>query len=700
MALKNNLPSRKVVLKSIFSGLLFLFFENVCWGGQWTMMFYMAADNDLYSQALIDIKELQRISGRPGIDIIVQLDSPSGAYRYRVLPQGTSILASLGQSNSGSPEALADFGSWAVKMYPAQKYLLVLWDHGDGWSKQGKSIGYDQYFKDWLSVAGGELRQAVAKISATAGQPLDVVVFDACSMQMAEVLMELNGLCQYAVGSEALFPVEGMPYDAAWKSIDGNTSAESLAVKLVNSCSIFNDLGYQATCSAVNIGILSAASQSLKSLTGRLRQLPISVYVNTGAISDSVLSFPPFASYDLPGMLDFIGARLPEPEKIMVLTASRQFKNSVMVQFIAGNDYQKANGLAAWYPNGKYNFEGGIDLYSNLKWSGLSGWDKLLYHLIFQQDSTAPVPQKINLIQGSDGVRRLTWEPGYEPSGIESYQIRHSQNLITTFSDQAGTIDSSGWIKTGFTITVGDSRDTAYYSIGGQMTGKNAIQFDSSGNIGFTAEGIWGSLILESSADTFLEWDTLGIWNYYGEDQKKYCSSKIKSTAATIRISWNPFSSSLPSWVYIDDIKVSHPDASKEIETVNTSLLSHNLSNRPGSAGFYQARTVDSLQNQSSWSDAVFYRPESGFARVWPNPFKDKIFLLFSSSTGRSQDIKIFNILGQYVDKMTLKKREINGGTAENLFYWKPKASIAEGIYIAQLNSDTGVRAVKMILIR
>ncbi|MDP2808215.1 MAG: clostripain-related cysteine peptidase, partial [bacterium] len=130
------------------------------------MMFYMAADNDLCSQALTDIKELQRISGRPGIDIIVQLDSPSGAYRYRVLPQGTSILASLGQSNSGSPEALENFGSWAVKTYPAQKYLLVLWDHGDGWNKRGKSIGYDQYFKDWLSVAGGELRQAVAKISA------------------------------------------------------------------------------------------------------------------------------------------------------------------------------------------------------------------------------------------------------------------------------------------------------------------------------------------------------------------------------------------------------------------------------------------------------------------------------------------------------------------------------------------------------
>ncbi|MDP2808491.1 MAG: T9SS type A sorting domain-containing protein, partial [bacterium] len=465
---------------------------------------------------------------------------------------------------------------------------------------------------------------------------------------------------------------------------------------LVNSCSTFDDLGYDVTCSAVNISILSAAAQNLKSLTGRLRQLPVSAYVNPAAVSDSVLSFP-LSSYDLPGMLDFIGAGLPEPEKGMVLDASRQFKNSVMAQAIVGDENQKANGLAAWYPIGKYNFEGGIDLYSNLQWSGLSGWDKLLYHLIFQQDSTAPVPQNVTLAQGTGGLWKLAWENGYEPSGIESYQIRRSQNLTTTFSDQGGNADSSNWVKTGFTIASGDDGDTAYYSIGGQMTSKNAIQFDSSGNVGFTAEGIWGSLILESSADTSLEWDTLGFWNFYGEGPPKYCSAKVKTAQARIRISWN---TSHSGWVYIDGIKVCHPDATKEIEEVNSSFPFYILSNHPGTDGFYQIRSVDSLQNQSSWSDAVFYLSESGVARVWPNPFKDKVFILFSSSTERLQEVKIFNILGQFIDRMSLQKKAINGRIAEYLYYWDPKSSIAGGIYIAQLNSDTGVRAVKMILIR
>ena len=698
MTLKNIMPSRWLVPKIIFCFLFILLFEKNCSAGQWTMMFYLAADNDLYSQALTDIEELQRISGQPGIDIIVQLDSPSGAFRYRVLPRGISTLANLGQSNSGSPEALADFGSWAVKTYPAQKYLLVLWDHGSGWSKRSKYIGYDQQCNDFLNVADGELRQALTKISAVAGQPLEIVIFDACSMQMAEVLMELNGLCHYAVGSEALFPVEGMPYDVAWTGIDGGTSAESLAVRLVNSCNAFNDAGYQTTCSAVNIRMLSASAQDLRSLTGRLLQLPVSAYVDSNGIPGSVLSFPPYDSYDLPLALDYLGNRIPDPEKTLVLAASQKFRNSVLAQSISGSTYQPAQGLAVWHPDGKMNLESGTDPYHNLQWSGLSGWDKILYQLIFRQDSTAPVPQKVNLAQAAGGLGNLTWENGYDPSGIEICQIRHCQNLITDFYDRGGRSDSSNWHKNGFTIIPRANGDTAYFSIGGQMTSKNVIQFDSTGNIGFSAGGILGSIILESSSDTIAGWDTLGAWNLFGDSREKYYSAKVKSTAALIRFSWKPFSAGYG--VYLDEIKVCHPDAAKEIETVTVSQPYYILGGQPGSAGYYQIRSVDSLQNQSSWSEARFYRPADGSLRSWPNPFKDKIFLLFSSSTERKQEVKIFNILGQYIDRMSLQTKAINGKTVENLYYWEPQASITDGIYIAQLNSDTGVRTIKMILIR
>ncbi|MDO9391940.1 MAG: clostripain-related cysteine peptidase [bacterium] len=701
MGIKNKLPSPRVDIIISFGALFLLFFENICFGSQWTMMFYMAADNDLSGQAQIDIKELQKISGQPGVDIIVQIDSPSGAFRYKVLPQGTSILASLGQSNSGSPDALADFGSWAVKTYPAQKYLLALWDHGSGWSKYSKYVGYDQHLNDYLNVAGGELRSAVAEISSAAGQPLEIIVFDACLMQMAEVLMELEGMCRYAVGSEAPFPVEGMPYDQAWKKIDGNTPAESLVVRLVNSCSVYDNLGYQVTCSAVDIKRLSAASQNLKSLAGPLKRLPVSAFISSSAIPDSavpdsVSCFFSWYSYDLSTMLDFIGNRIPDPEKTLVLDASRQFKNSVLIQSISGNDYQNASGVAAWYPKGKNNFESGIESYNNLKWTGLSGWDKILDQLIFQKDITAPVPQKVKMNQTAMGGR-LAWETGYEPSGIELYQVRHSKALIIDFFDQAGTSDTSNWTRTGFVIIPKADGDTAYYSISGQMTSKKAIQFDSSGNIGFDTEGINGFVVLESSSDSSTGWDTLGIWNYFGEAQNKYCSSKIKNTTANIRISWN---TSHSGWLYIDDIKVCHPDFDKTVKINNTFVPSFTLSSLSGLNGFYQIRVIDSLKNISSWSKETFYRSDTDILRAWPNPFKRNIYISFLPSKESVTEVKIFNILGQYVDRMSLLEKGNNNGKEERLYLWEPKVSIAEGVYIARLDSNTGIRLVKMIFIR
>lgn len=690
-----RIPPRRTALKIAFSFLLLAFFQNVCLGGQWTMMFYMAADNDLYSQALTDIKELQRISGQPGIEILVQLDSPSGAFRYRVQPQGISILASLGQINSGSSGPLTDFGSWSVKMYPAQKYLLVLWDHGDGWSKKGKGIGIDG--PDYLSVAEGELRQAVAGISAAAGQPLDLVVFDACSMQMVEVLMELDGLCRYAVGSESLFPIEGMPYDLAWKDIQGGTPAESLAVWLVNSCGSFG-AGYQTTCSAVDITSLSLSAQSLKLLAAPFRLLPIGAILDPVAVSDSVLSFPPWDSYDLAEVLDFMGTRLPEPERTGFLEAGRQLKKSVLARVTVGDQYQKAAGLAVWYPGGKYSFEGGIELYRRMRWSGLSGWDRVLQHLIFQKDSLAEVPQKTNLSRGPGDTWHLAWEPGYEPSGIASYQVRHSQSLITDFSDHGGSADSVNWIKEGFTISPRDDGDTAYYSIGGEMTLKDKVRFDASGNIGFWADGSWGSLILEFSSDTTAGWDTLGTWNWYRNSGKKYCSAKTKNITACIRFSWKPFSGGYR--VFIDDIKACHPDTGSKVEVFETVVPFHTLNTQPGSQGFYQVRTIDSLQNASPWGKDVYHYQDAGCIRPWPNPFTKKVFLLFSAPATARPDVKVYNILGQYIDRIPLQKMEMNGGEAEYLFCWEPRAALAGGVYFARVNSGRSGRTIKMILIR
>jgi len=146
-------------MKRFFMALfIFLFFDISVQAQQWTVMLYFMSDNNLYSNALDDILELQKVHDTPGVNFIVQIDSWQGARRYKIDNQGLHLLAYLGDVNSGSPEALTNFGLWAANQYPSKYNALVLWDHGDGWSKDGKYIGYDNQYFDYLSVSQGELR--------------------------------------------------------------------------------------------------------------------------------------------------------------------------------------------------------------------------------------------------------------------------------------------------------------------------------------------------------------------------------------------------------------------------------------------------------------------------------------------------------------------------------------------------------------
>src|SRR5262249_33949336 len=67
--------------------------------------------------------------------------------RY-VLQRGTSldedVVTALGETNTGDPAVLRDFATWAVTDYPADRYMLVIWNHGAGWDDA--NLYEDDYF--------------------------------------------------------------------------------------------------------------------------------------------------------------------------------------------------------------------------------------------------------------------------------------------------------------------------------------------------------------------------------------------------------------------------------------------------------------------------------------------------------------------------------------------------------------------------
>ena len=116
---------------------------------QWTFMVYINGDNNLEDAGIEDINEIEEGGGSStGVNILVQFDRSrnysnadgnwDGARRYLVgAGQSNGIdtpyLEDLGRVDSGDWRTIADFAD-GVQMVPAEKYALVIWDHGWRWS--------------------------------------------------------------------------------------------------------------------------------------------------------------------------------------------------------------------------------------------------------------------------------------------------------------------------------------------------------------------------------------------------------------------------------------------------------------------------------------------------------------------------------------------------------------------------------------
>ncbi len=131
---------------------------------------------------------LQRWRFRPGTEL---MQSNSAFELAQEVP-----LASMAR-----PETLTDFIRWSVENYPAEKYALVLWDHGLG---ALKGIFIDELF-------GGEMMPLFDLKSALAdcGVRLEAVVFDACLMANLETAYAIKDSADWMIASEEVVAGKG-----------------------------------------------------------------------------------------------------------------------------------------------------------------------------------------------------------------------------------------------------------------------------------------------------------------------------------------------------------------------------------------------------------------------------------------------------------------------------------------------------------
>lgn len=218
---------------------------------QWTVLVYMNAANDLAPDSTFNIEQMQQAAGNSQVKIVVQWKQSVAVYsgstfdgtrRYLIQPGSSTtvqskLLQDLGTTTDmGIPETLNNFIAWGKANYPAQRYALVLWDHGNGWrpksrpktirlqtpEKQRPAFSYDDETGNAIQI--WQLPQALGS------QHLDMVVWDCSLMQMAEVAYELRSNTQYVVGSEESPPGTGFPYNSVLANFQNAPGNSTLAL--------------------------------------------------------------------------------------------------------------------------------------------------------------------------------------------------------------------------------------------------------------------------------------------------------------------------------------------------------------------------------------------------------------------------------------------------------------------------------------
>lgn len=223
----------------------------------WTFMAYMAGDNNLDPNGVTDLKEMKRVGTNAAVNVVAQFDSESDAHRTTryLLSKGSDlardVVGTLGSTNTGDPKNLVDFATWAITNYPAQHYIMVLWNHGQGWDdtdifagERHRSLGrvgggrvrhalfhkpvrqllqnaprnpaitrailIDDNAKDFLDNL--EMKKVVQAVHKKLGRKLDLLGMDACLMSMPEVGYQMRDHVAFTVGSEETEPLDGWPY--------------------------------------------------------------------------------------------------------------------------------------------------------------------------------------------------------------------------------------------------------------------------------------------------------------------------------------------------------------------------------------------------------------------------------------------------------------------------------------------------------
>jgi hypothetical protein len=361
----------------------------------WTMLVYLNGNNSLDDFGAFNINQMEKVGSTDHLNVVVQWASLQAGSTKRLLVQKDSdeakvtspTVQEMGKVDMGDKTSLLDFIKWGADTYPAQHYMVVVWNHGAGWHlKMNTAIRNDMHINDISyddntghKITTEELGTTMLQAAAYLNQKIDIYGSDACLMAMAEVAQEMAGGVNVFVGSQELEPGDGWPYDRflqAWTANPAASAADVGKMLVTSYHDYYTDQGNdQTTFSAIDMRELSVLLTNVKNLKNRLMSMSDLSAVKAAAAKSARYYYQDYV--DLVDLISNVKSALNKTgeAQIELEQVAAQMNRVIIANATTG---LAGNGLSVWWPTDKSDWDQYGKRYQGLKFDQATGWSQLL----------------------------------------------------------------------------------------------------------------------------------------------------------------------------------------------------------------------------------------------------------------------------------------------------------------------------------
>lgn len=329
----------------------------------WTILVYLCG-TDLESDgsaASVDIEEALSAAYSDDVRIVYQTGGTNEWNEYYGISNGVSqryvtnngeleLVDEFELCSMGDPDTLADFVSWGVENYPAERMGLVFWNHGSG-SING--VCFDE-MNDMDSLYLREIDGALNSVYDQMTDKFEFIGFDACLMSTLETANIIAPYARYMFASEETEPGGGWNYADIMEFLSENPEADGAQLGEMQCQSYYQHCIDNGDPDGTTFAItdLSKLDDLLVSFNQTAQEMY--EYENMGDIARAVYNADNFGGnnrnegytnmVDLAGMLNMIKPYAPSAAETL-----KKLDNAV-IHSVNGPMHEGAGGLSLYYP--------------------------------------------------------------------------------------------------------------------------------------------------------------------------------------------------------------------------------------------------------------------------------------------------------------------------------------------------------------